>query len=154
MENLHVLDEVVSSGRAANILHTSKADLRDDSTELATRSRDTVASGTVTRGEDLTGDDEGRRVRTEVLEEVGETVEEDERIGRGAVRGKLVVSETHDDEQYGKNGETHKLNRLATPRVDKQEADPVSGDKTSGRQNHVTNANVKQVLVDLASSSE
>lgn len=55
-----------------------EADLGDHGSELAARSRHTVCCRTVASGENLSGDDERRRVRAEVLEEVGEAVEEDE----------------------------------------------------------------------------
>lgn len=37
---------------------------------------------------------------------------------------------THDDEEDGKDDETHELNGLATPRVDEEEGHPVARDET------------------------
>ena len=85
-----VLDERV---RAANVDELAEADLRDDSAELAARGRDTVRGGAVARRERLTGDDERGRVGPEVLEEVSEAVEEDERLLATVGRGELVVGE-------------------------------------------------------------
>ena len=85
-----MLDELV---RAANVDELAEADLRDDSAELAARGRDTVRSGAVARRERLPGDDERSRVRTEVLEEVREAVEEDKRVARAVRRGEFVVGE-------------------------------------------------------------
>jgi hypothetical protein len=59
-----------------------KSNLRHDGTELATRGRDTVGGGAIPSGERFTGDNEGSRVRSEVLEEVRKAVEEDEAFGR------------------------------------------------------------------------
>ena len=79
--------------RAANVDELAEADLRDNSAELAARCRDTVRGGAVARRERLTGDDERSRVGPEVLEEVGEAVEEDERLLATVGRGELVVGE-------------------------------------------------------------
>lgn len=77
-----------------NINHPRKSNLRDHSPKLAACGRHTVRCGAVTGREDLSGNDERRCVRTEVLEEVGEAVEEDE--GAFALCGGLhrVVAET------------------------------------------------------------
>lgn len=64
--------------RTANVDQTSESNLSDDGTELATSSRHTVRGRAVSGGEDLSRDDESRAIWTEVLEEVGEAVEEDE----------------------------------------------------------------------------
>ena len=72
-----MLDKLV---RAANVDELAEADLRDDGAELAARGGDTVRGGPVARRERLPRDDERRRVRPEVLEEVREAVEEDERL--------------------------------------------------------------------------
>ena len=74
---LHVSDERIST---VDIPETREADLRDDGAELAARGRDTVRGRPVARRERLPGDDERRRVRPKVLEEVREAVEEDERV--------------------------------------------------------------------------
>ena len=85
-----MLDELV---RASDVDELPEADLRDDRAELAARGRDTVRGRAVARRERLTGDDERRSVGPEVLEEVREAVEEDERLLGRVRRGELVVAE-------------------------------------------------------------
>ena len=145
-----MLDESVGTTDVAKL---SKTDLGDDSTEFTGSSGDTVCGGTVTSGEDLTRDNEGSGVGAKVLEEVCQAVEEDESLGSTTGRDELVVGETHDHEGYGKNDETHHLDRLAAPGVDEKEGNPVSGDETSNGKNQVTDADVPQIVIDLARSS-
>lgn len=66
--------------RSADVAQPGETDLRDDSTELAGCGRDTVGRTPVARGEGFSRNDESRRVRAEVLEEVREAVQEDERL--------------------------------------------------------------------------
>ena len=134
---------------ATDVSELSETDLGDDSSKFTGSSGDTMCSGTITSGEGLTRNDEGGGVGAEVLEEVGEAVEEDEGLGSTGGGGKLVVRETHADESASKNDEAHHLDRLAPPRVDEKEGDPVSGDETSDGKNQVTDANVPQVVIDL-----
>lgn len=75
MKCSHVLHECVL---ATNILEPGETDLGDDGSQLAARSRDTMGRRTITSGEGFTGDNESRSVGTEVLEEVGEAVKENE----------------------------------------------------------------------------
>ena len=70
-EDPHMLNKHV---RTADVYHTSETHLRDDRSELTAGSRDTVSGGAVTSGEHLSRNNESGRVRTEVLEEVGETI--------------------------------------------------------------------------------
>jgi hypothetical protein len=51
---------------ATNVDEAGKADLSDDCAELTGGSRDTMGGGPVAGREDLTGDDEGGGVGTEV----------------------------------------------------------------------------------------
>ena len=74
VEYSQMVDELAS---AANVDQLAEADLCDDSAQLTRRRRDTVRGGAVASGERFTRDDEGRRVRPEVLEEVRAAVEED-----------------------------------------------------------------------------
>ncbi len=97
---------------------------------------------TVTSGEDLTGDDEGGAVRSEVEEELGNDVETEETVG-----GELVVGETHGDEEDGQDTETHELDGLAADGVDGGDRDPVAGDGTSEDDDQVTDGGVVQELV-------
>lgn len=57
---------------STNIPKASEADLRDDRTELARGSRDTMGGRTITSGEGFTGHHKGGGVGAEVLEEVGQ----------------------------------------------------------------------------------
>jgi len=66
--NIHVLDEFSGS---ANVSKLRETDLCDNSTKLAARSRYTVGGRTITGGEYFPRDDEGCRVGTKILEEVG-----------------------------------------------------------------------------------
>lgn len=80
---------------AANVDKLTKAKLGNNGTELSRCSRNTVCCRTVTCGESFTGNDEGGCVGTKVLEEVGEAVEEDERVGASLGCNKFVVGETY-----------------------------------------------------------
>ncbi len=53
---------------------------------------------------------------------------------------------THDDEDDGEHDESHELDRPATPGVDEEEANPVTGDQTGGGENQITDANVAHIL--------
>ena len=149
--NSHVLDKLV---RATNVLKLCEPYLRNDRTKLSRRSRDTVSRGPVARGENLTGDDERRRIGAEVLEEVGEAVEEDERLLVAGGRGELVVREAHDDEQTREDREAHELDGLAAPCVDEEEGGVITGDETSSGEDDVADGDVVQVLVDLGGLGE
>ena len=59
-----------------------------------------------------------------------------------------IVERTHDDEEDGEDGESHELDGLATPSIDKQEGGPVSRDDTRNDQDHVSDGDVVEVLVD------
>jgi len=76
----------------ADVSHAGKPDLRNDGTELATRRGYTVCRGPVTGREDLSRDDECSSVRPEVLEEVGQAVEEDEPLRVGVSLGQSVIA--------------------------------------------------------------
>jgi len=142
----NVADESVG---ATNVTKRGEPDLGDDSTKFAGSGGNTVGGGTVTSGEDLTGDDEGGGVGAEVLEKVGEAIEEDESFGSTSGGDKLVVAETHGDEGASEDDKAHQLDRLASPKVDEKEGNPVSGDETSDRKNQVADGDVPQVEVDL-----
>ena len=88
--NVHVLDKFVCT---ANVLHAGKANLRNDSSKLAACSRDTMCCGPVTGGENLSRNNERGSVRPEVLEEVGQAVEEDKILGISVGLGQSVVAE-------------------------------------------------------------
>ena len=88
-----MVEPAVLAACALEVGEASKADLCDDSAELAGRGRDTVGSRTVASREDLAGNDERSRVGAEVLEEVGEAVEEDERLLGGVAALQSAVAE-------------------------------------------------------------
>ena len=88
-----MVEPAVLAACTLEVGEASKADLRDDSAELAGRSGDTVGSRAVARREDLPGYDERCRVGAEVLEEVGEAVEEDERLLGGVAALQSAVAE-------------------------------------------------------------
>lgn len=89
VHNIHMLDKFVLP---ADVFHAGKTDLRDNGTELATRRGYAVCRGPVTRREDLSRDDECSGVRPEVLEEVGQAVQEDEPLGIGVSLGQSVIA--------------------------------------------------------------
>ena len=140
--------------RAADILETRKADLSDDSAELARGSRDTVGGTPVTSGEHFTGYNERGRVGTEVLEEVGQAVEEHEGLGGGSGGNELVVAEAHDTEENCEDDEAHELDGLAAPGVDEEEGSPVAGNETGDDDDEVTDGDVPEVLVDGSGTGE
>jgi hypothetical protein len=141
-----VLHEIVGT---ADVTELGKSDLGNNSAKLAGSGRDAVGSGTVTGGEDLSRNDEGRDVGAKVLEEVRQTVEEDESLGSSTGGSKLLVCETHDNESAGKDSETHELYRLAPPDVDDEEGSPISRNETGDGEDQVTDGDVVQVVVDL-----
>ena len=73
---------------------------------------------TVSRRENFTWNDEGGRVRTKILEEVSEAVQDHE-YSLVAVIDHLVVSKAHAAEYGGQCDKSHVLDRLATPLRDK-----------------------------------
>jgi len=85
-----MLDEFVCP---ADVSQAGKANLRNDRSELAASRTDTVCSGTITGGEGLSGNDKRGSVRPEVLEEVGQAVEEHKPLGIGVGLGQSVIAE-------------------------------------------------------------
>lgn len=65
-----------------------------------------------------------------------------------AHRRKPAQQHTHNDEENGKDAETHELDGLATPCIDDQEGSPISGNKAGNSENKIPGANVVQRLVD------
>jgi hypothetical protein len=80
---------------APNIDKSCEANLRDYGSQFARGSRDTMASRAIASGEDFAGYYESSRVWAKVLEEVGHTVEEDERFLAGARREHGIIPEAH-----------------------------------------------------------
>jgi hypothetical protein len=88
--NVHMIDEFVGS---ADVSHAGKANLRNDRSELAASRTHTMCRGTVTGGEGLSRNDERRGIRPEVLEEVGQAVEEHKPLGSRVGLGQSVIAE-------------------------------------------------------------
>lgn len=81
--------------RAANILQAGKAYLGDNGSELATGGRNTVGCTSVTRREHFTRYNKCGGVWAEVLEEVGQAVEENKGAGSSGGGGEFVVTEAY-----------------------------------------------------------
>lgn len=77
----------------ADVLKLAEADLSDDGPKLSASRRYSVASRTIARRENFSGYYERSRVRTKVLEEIGQAVEEDEGFGGRRGGGELVIAE-------------------------------------------------------------
>lgn len=116
-----------------NILQLRKTGLRDDGPELPAGSRDTMRRRAVTRRENFSRYDKGCDIWSKVLEEIGEAVEEEEGLARGYSLRELVVAKAEDDKEHCEDCKSHELDRLATPAVNEEEGDPVSGDKARSR---------------------
>lgn len=121
--------------------------LSDDGTNFAGGGRDTVRSRSVAGREAFTRNNERGSIGAEVEEELSKDVD-----GEKTVRSNLVVGETHDAEENGKEDEAHELNRLATNGVNERDSDPVSRDGTSADDDDVTNGSVAVDLVNIAAS--
>jgi hypothetical protein len=136
-----MLDECA---RPTLVLQAREADLSNDRTKLAAGSGDTVTSGTITGGEDLSGNDKGSRIRSPVLEEIGQAIEGDERFLVVAIGSEFIICETHDNEDDRQYNETVKLKGLATPGVDEEKRDPVARNQAGHGEDQVSNANILQ----------
>jgi hypothetical protein len=79
---------------ATNIYQLGEPDLCDDGAELAAGSRNTVASGTVTSGENFARNYKRGGVWPEILEKIGEAVKEDECVLATRRCDQLVVGKT------------------------------------------------------------
>lgn len=88
--NVHMVDEFVCS---ADVSQAGKANLRNDCPELAAGRTDTMCRGTVTGGEGLSRNNECSGIRPEVLEEVGQAVEEHKPLGIGVGLGQGIIAE-------------------------------------------------------------
>jgi len=122
------------------ILQLRETNLGNDGAQLAGTGGDTVTGGTVTGREDLTGDDEGGRVGSEVLEELGGGKEEDEEGDR--VVADLVVGETEDAEKDAGHDETENLDLDASQTLNGEDSDPVTGDGTQENNDDLTDSGV------------
>jgi len=85
-----MVDKFVCS---TDVPQAGKADLRNDRSELAASRTDTMCRGTVTGGEGLSRNNERGSIRPEVLEKVGQAVEEHKPLGIGVGLGQSVVAE-------------------------------------------------------------
>jgi hypothetical protein len=135
--------------RATNILETRKANLGNNSTELSGCGRDTVRGRTVASWEGLTGHNESRCVRAEVLEEVGKAIEEHKHLlgrGVGVAGDELFVTKAHAAEDDSEQDEAHELDRLAAPGVDEEEGCPVAWNETTSGEDKVTHTNILNII--------
>lgn len=96
----------------------------------------------------LTRNDESGGIGTEVLEEIGETVEEYKNSKFGLLN-KRIVAKAHAAEDNGERNETHDLNRLAAPRVDQKKSSPVTRNETDYGEDKVTNTNAVKRIVNF-----
>ena len=110
------------------VLQCSGENLRNDSADFARSCRDTVSGGSITSRENFTGDDESGGVRTEVLEEVAETVKGEKSTCRND-----VVAKSNDREKDCKNDETHELDRFTSDGIHGCDGHPVAGNQTGAR---------------------
>lgn len=85
-----MLDEVVCS---TDVSQAGKTNLRNDRPKLTASRRDTVCCGTVTGGEGLSRNNECGNIRPEVLEEVGQAVEDHKPMGM-VVMCQGIIAET------------------------------------------------------------
>jgi hypothetical protein len=83
-------DEIVCS---ANVSQAGKSNLRNDGSELAACRTHTMCRGTVTGGEGLSRNNEGGNIGPEILEEVGQAVEEHKPLGIGVGLDESVIAE-------------------------------------------------------------
>ena len=116
-KDAHVFNKLVLP---SDILQARKADLRDDGAELATRGRNAVCRRAVPRGEHLSGNDKRGRVGTEVLEEVGEAVEEDERLRGRRSRDEFVVTKACAPTPLHQFIVTHMFKKMNVPMMTKR----------------------------------
>lgn len=117
----YLQDVLQESTGAANVDELGETDLGNDSTQFTRSGRDTMGSRPVSSWEDFTRDNESGGVWTEVLEKVGQTVEEDESFLSRWCRLHSVVTETHTDEDDGEHDETHELDGSTSPEINKGE---------------------------------
>ena len=135
--------EMVDPGIGSSfVLQCSGHRLRNNGTNLAGTSRDTVRGRSISGWEDLTRDNERGGIGTKVLEEIAKTIKSEE-----SASGNDVVSETDNTEKDGENNEAHELNGFAADGVNSCNGDPVPGDQAGARQNDITNTQVVKPMV-------
>lgn len=88
-------DKVILPNRSTNILQTCKSDLSDDSSQFTRCGGNTMGSGTITSRECLAGYYKRGNIWSKVLEEVRDTVEEDEGFCRFGCFGEFAITETY-----------------------------------------------------------
>ena len=54
---------------------------------------------------------------------------------------------THNNEKGGENGETHQLDGLASPRVNKEECKPVARDEATNGKDNITDGDIFKGLI-------
>jgi len=147
LENVVQPWRCVGGGDMSAGTERSDGGLGDDGTDLSRGGRETVGGRSVAGWEALSRNNESGGVWTEVEEELGKDV-----AGKETVSSNDVVTETHDTEDDGEDGETHQLNWLTTDSVDKSDGDPVTWNGTSADNDNVTDSGVVEDLVDVSST--
>jgi len=137
-------------GRGWVTLGSERAEhaLGDDGTNLAGGGRNTVRGRSVAGGETLARNDEGGRVGSEVEEKLAKDIESEE-----ATFTEMVIVETNDDEENGKDTETHELDRLAADRVHGGDGHPVTRNGTSADDDQVSDSGVSEDFVHIVALS-
>lgn len=102
-----------------------------------------MGGGSVSRWEDLTGDDEGGGVGSKVLEKVGKDVE-----GKFPLDWDHIVTESEDTEDDGQHHESHELDRLSSDNVERCDGEPIPGNETGAREDDVTDTLIVESVVD------
>lgn len=143
--------EGVLAGLTTDLSDLVEEEGGQDGTELARGGRDTVGGGADTGGEDLTGDDEGGSVGSEVEEELGQGEDGDEEGDDGL---ELVEGEREDQEEDGQHGETHELDLLAAHLLDEEDGEPVTGNETEEGDSQVAEGSSPEVIIDLTVADE
>jgi hypothetical protein len=87
--DVHMFDEFVCS---TDVSHAGKANLRNDRSKLAASRTDAMCRGTVTCWEGLSRNNERGNIWPEVLEEVGQAVEEHKILGISVGLGQSIIA--------------------------------------------------------------
>lgn len=126
--------------RGTALYHRRKEDLCEHSAELAHSCTEAVSCTSYSCREDLGGRDECCCVGTEVEEELGEDVEDEE------VRfGEDFPSEAKDAEDDCQDCESPDLDGFATELVDGEDREPVAGECAGADQHDLAGCCVTQV---------
>jgi len=122
---------------AANIDHVGETNLCNDGSELTAGNWDAMRGRKIAGGEHLSRNDEGSGIGSKVLKEVGKAMKNNKTFNPSWCGSELSIAKAyqrlaltnsiikkihihaHSGEQNGEYAETHKLNQLLSPRVNK-----------------------------------